>query len=48
MKKVPFLDLKSINAAYRDDLIKACTQVIDSGWYILGEETVSFEINRPT
>ncbi|HEY9134267.1 MAG TPA: DegT/DnrJ/EryC1/StrS family aminotransferase [Pseudomonadales bacterium] len=43
MFSVPFLDLKSINAAYRDDLIKACTRVIDSGWYILGEELVSFE-----
>ncbi len=40
---IPFLDLKSINAQYRDDLIKACTNVIDSGWYINGNECTKFE-----
>ena len=34
----PFLDLKSINAQYRNELIEACTRVIDSGWYITGKE----------
>ncbi|MBL4608247.1 MAG: DegT/DnrJ/EryC1/StrS family aminotransferase [Pseudomonadales bacterium] len=43
MSHSPFLDLKSINAAYRDELIEVCTRVIDSGWYILGEEVASFE-----
>ena len=28
---IPFLDLKSINAQYREELIEACTKVIDSG-----------------
>lgn len=40
---IPFLDLKNINAQYRDELIAACTRVIDSGWYIGGSELESFE-----
>lgn len=40
---IPFLDLKAINAQYRDELIKACTRVIDSGWYIVGNEVAQFE-----
>lgn len=40
---VNFLDLKSINANYRDELISACTRVIDSGWYIAGNELKTFE-----
>ncbi|WP_298737849.1 DegT/DnrJ/EryC1/StrS aminotransferase family protein [uncultured Psychrobacter sp.] len=40
---IPFLDLKAINAQYRDELIDACTRVIDSGWYIGGNELQQFE-----
>ncbi|NCB94837.1 MAG: aminotransferase, partial [Clostridia bacterium] len=40
---IPFLDLKSINAEYREELIEAATRVIDSGWYIQGEECSAFE-----
>ena len=40
---IPFLDLKKINAQYRDELIKACTKAIDSGWYIQGNECNEFE-----
>jgi len=40
---IPFLDLKEINAQYRDELIEACTRVIDSGWYIAGNELETFE-----
>lgn len=40
---IPFLDLKAINAQYRDELIAACTRVIDSGWYIGGTELAQFE-----
>ena len=40
---IPFLDLKSINARHRQDLIDAISRVIDSGWYILGKEVESFE-----
>lgn len=40
---IPFLDLKAINAQYRKDLIIAATRVIDSGWYIQGDEVNAFE-----
>jgi len=39
----PFLDLKALNAEYRAELIEACTRVIDSGWYIQGNECKAFE-----
>ena len=40
---IPFLDLRAINAASRLELIEACTRVIDSGWYIVGNELAQFE-----
>jgi len=40
---IPFLDLKTINAQYRKELIQACTNVIDSGWYVQGKECENFE-----
>lgn len=40
---IPFLDLKAINAQYRDEFVEACTRVIDSGWYIAGSELATFE-----
>lgn len=40
---IPFLDLKSINAKYRQDLLEAAARVIDSGWYIQGVELKAFE-----
>ncbi len=40
---IPFLDLKTINATYREELLAAFTRVLDSGWYILGEEVAAFE-----
>ena len=42
---IPFLYLKNINQQYREELITACTRVIDSGWYIGGKELESFEKN---
>ncbi|WP_028694654.1 DegT/DnrJ/EryC1/StrS family aminotransferase [Pseudomonas cremoricolorata] len=42
---VKFLDLKAVNHQYREALIAACTEVIDSGWYILGERLQRFEEN---
>lgn len=42
---IPFLDLKALNNQYRDELIGACTRVIDSGWYISGNELAQFERN---
>lgn len=40
---IPFLDLKGINIQYRAELIEACTRVIDSGWYIQGNECKEFD-----
>lgn len=40
---IDFLDLKSINSECRDELIEACVRVIDSGWYISGNELSLFE-----
>ena len=40
---IPFLDLKKINAQYAEQLKEAASRVIDSGWYLFGEETKNFE-----
>jgi dTDP-4-amino-4,6-dideoxygalactose transaminase len=40
---IPFLDLKSINQQYQQELKEACARVIDSGWYIMGTELTAFE-----
>ncbi|EHK9184210.1 TPA: DegT/DnrJ/EryC1/StrS family aminotransferase [Vibrio vulnificus] len=40
---VNFLDLKSLNAQYKEELKEACSRVIDSGWYIQGPEVKAFE-----
>lgn len=40
---IPFLDLKKINSYYSEELKKACSRVIDSGWYITGKELIEFE-----
>ncbi len=40
---VKFLDLKGINARYKAELIEASTRVINSGWYLMGDELKKFE-----
>jgi dTDP-4-amino-4,6-dideoxygalactose transaminase len=40
---ITFLDLKVINEQHRQALIDAATRVIDSGWYVLGQEVKAFE-----
>ncbi|KZP55773.1 DegT/DnrJ/EryC1/StrS family aminotransferase [Enterobacter ludwigii] len=40
---VKFLDLKKVNANYKEELYNACQRVIDSGWYIQGAELEAFE-----
>ncbi|EKO3735537.1 DegT/DnrJ/EryC1/StrS family aminotransferase [Vibrio metschnikovii] len=40
---IQFLDLKSINQQYQQELKQACARVIDSGWYIQGQELQQFE-----
>jgi dTDP-4-amino-4,6-dideoxygalactose transaminase len=41
---ISFLDLKGLNAQYKAELIEVCTRVIDSGWYIQGNECKEFDI----
>lgn len=41
--KVPFLDLRELNAKYKSQLIDAANNVIESGWYIGGEYLAKFE-----
>jgi len=40
---IKFLDLQAINSQYQEELKAACSRVIDSGWYLMGEELKSFE-----
>jgi dTDP-4-amino-4,6-dideoxygalactose transaminase len=40
---IPFLDLKGINDSFEPQLLNSIKRVLDSGWYLLGEETKSFE-----
>ena len=40
---LPFLDLKRLNAAHDEAIRAGIARVIDSGWYILGEEVAAFE-----
>lgn len=40
---IKFLDLKAINDSFEPELSKSIRQVLDSGWYLLGNETKSFE-----
>lgn len=42
-KMISFLDLKSINNQNKQELMNAFERVLDSGWYILGEEVKLFE-----
>ena len=40
---IKFLDLQKITAKYADELHEAVNRVVDSGWYLQGEETRKFE-----
>lgn len=40
---IKFLDLKKINDSYEPELSQALTRVLDSGWYLQGEENAAFE-----
>lgn len=45
-KRLPlssFVDLRDATAPLREELIEACTRVIDSGWFLHGPETRAFE-----
>lgn len=42
---VKFLDLHKINERYRNEIDERIKQVLDSGWYLLGEQNKKFEEN---
>lgn len=43
MKTIPFLDLRQETRMQADEIKQAISRVIDSGWYVMGEEKISFE-----
>lgn len=40
---IKFLDLQKVTAKYADEIHNAVSRVIDSGWYLQGEENKKFE-----
>ncbi|MDB4056855.1 DegT/DnrJ/EryC1/StrS family aminotransferase [Candidatus Thioglobus sp.] len=40
---IQFLNLKKINLQYKDEILLAIKKVVDSGWYIQGNECLEFE-----
>ena len=42
---VPFLSLKDVTNKYKNEIHEAALRVIDSGWYLQGEENKRFEEN---
>jgi len=40
---IPFLDLKKINQSFPEEIIENISEVMKSGWYILGEKVMAFE-----
>lgn len=40
---IKFLDLKAINESFEPELSQAIKRVLDSGWYLLGNEVKAFE-----
>ena len=40
---IPFLSLKDITAKYSDEIHRAVSRIVDSGWYLQGEENKCFE-----
>lgn len=43
--KIPFLSLHDVTAKYKDEIHEAALRVIDSGWYLQGDENKRFEAN---
>ena len=40
---IKFLDLYQVNQTYKDELKQAFDRVLESGWYIMGQELKQFE-----
>lgn len=45
MNKIPFLSLKDVTALHGAEINEAITRVVNSGWYLQGEENKQFEAN---
>ena len=45
MNNIPFLSLKDVTASHGDEINAAVTRVVNSGWYLQGEENKLFEEN---
>ncbi len=43
--KIPFLSLKDVTALHGTEINEAVTRVVNSGWYLQGEEVARFEKN---
>jgi dTDP-4-amino-4,6-dideoxygalactose transaminase len=43
--QIPFLSLKDITGKYSEELHEAVIRVTDSGWYLQGNENITFENN---
>ena len=41
--KIDFLSLKAVNAPYEAEIRQAMSEVVDSGWYVLGNKVRQFE-----
>ncbi len=41
--KIEYLNLKQINDSFEPELTKAVTEVVQSGWYLLGKHVAQFE-----
>lgn len=46
--QVPFLSLKDVTALHGAEINEAVTRVVNSGWYLQGEENARFERNYAT
>ena len=42
---VKFLDIQKITQKYENEIHRSVSRIIDSGWYLLGQETAEFEKN---
>ena len=45
MMNIPFLSLKDVTALHGEEINAAVTRVVNSGWYLQGEENERFEAN---
>ena len=42
---IKFLDLQKVTASHAEEIHEAVARVVDSGWYLLGNEVKNFEEN---